>query len=80
VDMLFTFSGMEDKDVAEVAQQFAAMAEELLLQNLALQIRALAYADEHSKAEEVYNQWIKLFPDSKVLKFAKADSDSLNPD
>jgi tetratricopeptide (TPR) repeat protein len=80
LDMLFTFSGMEDKDVAEVAQKFAAMAEELLLHNLALQIKALGYANEHSNAEEVYNRWIKLFPDSEVLKSAKADSDSMKPD
>jgi len=80
LDMLFTFSGMENKDVAEVAQKFATMAEELLLHNLALQIRALGYGHEHSSAEEVYNQWIKLFPDSDVLKSAKADSDSMKPD
>ena len=78
--MAFSFSAMENKDVAEVAQQFAAMAEELLLRNLALQIRALGYAREHSNADEVYNQWIKLFPDSDVLKSAKADSDSMKPD
>ncbi|MGH9755085.1 MAG: hypothetical protein ACREA2_20090 [Blastocatellia bacterium] len=80
LDMLFTFSGMKDKDVAEVAQKFASMAEELLLHNLALQIKALGYAREHNNAEEVYNQWIKRFPDSDVLKDAKADSDSMKPD
>jgi hypothetical protein len=76
---MFTFSGMEDKDVAEVAQEFAAKSESLLLRNRALQIRALSYAGEHSKAEEVYNQWIKLFPDSELLKSAKDDVDSMKP-
>jgi len=79
LEAMFTFSGMEDKDVAEVAQEFAAKSERLLLYNRALQIRALGYAGEHSKAKEVYNEWIKLFPDSELLKSAKDDADSMEP-
>jgi tetratricopeptide (TPR) repeat protein len=77
LEEMFTFSGMEDKDVAEVAEEFATRAERLLLNNRALQIKAYGYAGEYTKAEEVYNHWIKLFPESESLKAAKDDADSM---
>jgi hypothetical protein len=49
----------------------------LLLNLRALQIKAYGYAGEHTKAKEVYQLWIKLFPESKLLKAAKEDADSM---
>ena len=77
LENLFTFSGMEDKDVAEVARELATRTESLLLGYQALRIKALGYAGEHAKAEEVYNQWIRVFPDSESLISAKDDADSM---
>jgi tetratricopeptide (TPR) repeat protein len=79
LEVMFTFSGMDDKEVAEVAGEFAERSERLLLKNLTLQIKALGYAGEYTKAEEVYRRWIKLFPDSDLLNSAKSDLDSVNP-
>lgn len=78
IEAMFTFSGMDDIDVAEVAEEFAERSKRLLLNNLALQIKALGYAGEHAKAAEVYGRWIKLFPDSDLLNSAKNAIDSLN--
>jgi tetratricopeptide (TPR) repeat protein len=75
LEAMFTFSGMENKEVAEVAEELATRAESLLLQYRALQIKAFGYAGKHVEAEEVYNRWIKLFPDSESLKIAKDDAD-----
>jgi tetratricopeptide (TPR) repeat protein len=77
LENLFTSSGMEDKDVAEVARELATKTETLLLGYQALQIKAFGYAGEHAKAEEVYNRWIRVFPDSESLKSAKDDADSM---
>jgi tetratricopeptide (TPR) repeat protein len=79
IEMMFTFSGMEDSDVAEVAENFSLRAEKLLIANRALQIKALGYADKHEEADEVYNYWMKLFPDSELLTKAKEDADSMKP-
>jgi tetratricopeptide (TPR) repeat protein len=77
LEAMYIFSGMENKDVAEVAEEFAARAESLLLNLRALQIKAYGYADEHTKAEQIYQRWAKLFPESKLLKAAKEDADSM---
>jgi tetratricopeptide (TPR) repeat protein len=77
LEAMYIFSGMENKDVAEVAEEFATRAESLLLNLRALQIKAYGYAGEHTKAKEVYQLWIKLFPESKLLKAAKEDADSM---
>ena len=70
LESLFTHSAMEDSAVAEVAHEFATMSERLLLQNRALQIRALIDADERANAQEIYDNWINRFPDSDILKAA----------
>lgn len=79
LENLFTFSGMEDKDVAEVAWELATRAETLLVGCHALQIRAAGHAGEHAKAQEVYDRWIRVFPDSESLQSAKDDADSMKP-
>lgn len=79
IELMFVFSGMEDIEVAKVAENFALRAERLLLANRSLQIKALGYADEHAQANEVYNRFIKIFPDSESLQKAKDDADSMKP-
>ncbi len=79
LDAMFTFSAMEDSDVAEVAAEFAERAESILLDLRALQIIALGYADEHAEADELFSHWISLFPDSESLRTAKENADSMRP-
>jgi len=77
LELIFTFSGMEDKDVAEKAAVLSKKAQNIFLGYLALQIKALAYADSITKAKNLYNMWIKIFPDSKDLKGANKSIESL---
>jgi tetratricopeptide (TPR) repeat protein len=79
IELMFIFSGMEDSDVAEIAENFALRAEGFLLKNRSLQIKALGYADKHAQADEIYNHFIKMFPDSESLQKAKDDADSMKP-
>jgi tetratricopeptide (TPR) repeat protein len=74
---MFTYSGMEDADVAEIAEEFASRAEKLLLRFRALQIRACGYAGDHAKADAIYKKSLNIFPDSASLKSAKDDADSV---
>jgi len=77
LEAMFTFSGMEDKEVADIAEACAAKAEAILVQLVSLQIKALAYADEHSAAETIFDRWIHRFPESDALRAAKEDADSM---
>lgn len=77
LEMMFVFSGMEDGEVAEVAGELGRRAEQVLIGYRALQIKALGYAGESERAEQVYSQWMKVFPDSESLRAAKADVDDL---
>ena len=79
LDSMFTFSGMEDSEVADVARTLAESAEHFLLRLKSLQISALAYADELAQARSEYDTWIRLFPDSAYLDSAKKDIESLSP-
>jgi hypothetical protein len=80
LEMMFTFSGMENSHVAEVAEEFACRAERVLLNMRALQIKALGYARKHEDAEHLYQHWIGLFPDADILTAAKEDADSMRGD
>jgi hypothetical protein len=77
LEEMFTYSGMEDSEIAEIAEEFAVRSEKLLLRSRGLQIKAHGYAGDHTKAEEVYEDSIKLFPNSELLKSAKDDADSM---
>jgi len=77
LEAMFTHSGMADREVAEVAEELASRAERILLSLRALQIKALGYADEHEKAQQVYDRCIRIFPDAKRLQAAKEDADSM---
>lgn len=78
LELIFTFSGMEDKDVAKKADVLSKKAKNIFIGFLALQIKALAYADRISEAKKLYNTWNKIFPDSKDFKSAKESIESLN--
>lgn len=71
INEMSTFSFMEDIEIAEMAEEFANLAKNLMISSLALQIKSLIYADKNNIANEVYNKWIKIFPDSDLLKEAK---------
>lgn len=77
LDVLFTFSGMEDDEVAELAGSCATKAESILLHIVALQIKALGHAGDHVASQTVYDLWNQRFPESEALQTAKADADSL---
>lgn len=77
IEEMFTFSGMDDTEIADIAETFAERAEKLLIKLRALQIKALGHSDNHDKAEEVYLNWIRLFPESEILKAAKEHADSM---
>lgn len=80
LDAMFTYSAMEDEDVAKVSEEFASRAERILLELRALQIKALGYADKHDEADKLYKHWIQLFPKSEHLESAKEEADSMkNP-
>ncbi len=74
---MFTFSGMENSEVAGMAGYLAARAGDVLECCLALQIRSHAYADEHAQAKEVYNKAIIHFPDSEQIQEAKKEAESI---
>lgn len=80
LDALFTFSGLEDSEVAEIADTLASKAEGLFLELRALQVKALGYAHQHKQAEELYRAWSGRFPDAEVLQSAIEDARSMNPD
>lgn len=73
---MFTFSGMEDSDVADVAEELADRAKSLMLVSRSLQIEALAYANRKDESDSIYDKLIQLFPDSEELKYAKDSADS----
>ncbi len=77
LDAMFTFSGMDDKEVAELAEFCTRKAESILLQTISLQIKALGYASEHVDAQAVYDCWIHRFPECELLKSAKEEADSM---
>lgn len=76
--LLFTFSIMEDADVAAAADQLAERVTRDLLATRALQIRALGYADRLPEARELYSRWSQMYPSSKVLKEAFDDAAELS--
>ena len=67
LDILFTFSGLSDAEVADVADNLASKAEQLLLDLRALQIRALVYGDQHVRAQQVCQEWSARFPKALML-------------
>jgi hypothetical protein len=69
---LFAFSGLEDLEVAGIAEQLAERAQALMLQARTLQVRALAYAGRPQQAREVAETWMRLFPDTHELEDAAA--------
>lgn len=81
VDLLsamFTFSAMEDEEVAKLAEFCATKAESVLVQAVALQIKALGYAGEYAASKDLYDRWIHRFPESEtLLQAGKEDVDSL---
>ena len=77
LEAMFTFSGIEDSDVANMAEELAESSKNLMLHFKALQIKALAYADRNSESDSVFNDIIRLYPDCTSLINAKADADSL---
>ena len=77
LETMFTFSGLENSEVAEIAALCATKAEQILLKTVALQIKALGYADDHGASQAVYDRWKQRFPESSVLTIAKEDADSM---
>ncbi len=77
LELLFVFSGMEDKEVAKKANALSKKAQNIFIGYLALEIKALAYSNSLTKAKKLFGTWIKIFPDSKYLKAAKKSIDSL---
>lgn len=75
LEIMFTFSGMKDSDLAEVADKLAPRAEKLLLGFRSLQIKALSHAGKNVQVDEVYERWSKLFPESTILQSAKEDAE-----
>ena len=80
LEVIFTFSRLEDSEVAQIADDAASKAEKMLLNLRGLQIKALGYADQHSEAEQLYRAWSTRYPDAEVLESAIADARSMNPD
>jgi len=77
LELIFTFSGMEDNEVAEKAKVLSIKAQNIFIGFIALQIKALAYGNNISKAQKLYSKWIKIFPNSKDLKSSEESIDSL---
>lgn len=69
-ELMFSHSGMEDSQVAEVVGDFATKAETVLTALGGLQIKAWGHAGEYAKAEEIYQHWHARFPDSSLLEEA----------
>lgn len=64
---LYTFSGLNDDEVAEIAEELARRAQEAMIAARALQIRALADGGREEEAREVAAVWTRLFPDEDEL-------------
>jgi hypothetical protein len=77
LELQFTFSGMSDADLAEVSAGLVERAACLLLDVVALQIKALAYAGQLGEAEQIFGRWSQRFPDSERLRRAKEVADSM---
>lgn len=80
LETLFTFSGLKDSEVVQIAADLASRAEQLLLQLRALQIKALGYSGQHDEAEKLYQASSALYPESEVLEVAIEDAREMNPD
>ncbi len=78
--MLFTFSGLDDAEVATIAEQLAAQAQDLMLSARTLQIRALLYARKKDEAERLAATWTRLFPDDRDLAAAIGEFSDLIDD
>ncbi len=70
---MFTYSAMEDEEIAKLAGSLAKDAERVLLCFRALQIEAFDNAEKHLEALAVLETWSKIFPKSRELKAAKAN-------
>jgi hypothetical protein len=79
IDLLFTHSGIEGSDAADVAGAMVEKAARSLRNFVSLQIRALAYAERHEEMERLYRKWSRVFPESGALRDAHGEAVSMRP-
>ncbi len=72
---LFAFDGLQDDEVADVAEALAEQSEQLMLEARALQVRALLYAERAGEARSLAARWSRLFPGNDELGSVIRDFD-----